>query len=165
MWFRYSNNLSLPKNFRLRMEVENRFFIKPVVKEHQFLVRVQVKKQFKKDWYLGLGLVFFDNGVSNTDNPSSLLVPEWRPYLEAGTRQKITDWFSISHRYRVEWRFQHNTHAGYTELENGFRNNFRFRYQFGLEFIALKHDKSDLRIRLADECMINAGTKRCPEYF
>lgn len=157
VWFRYMNMLQLPQHWKIRSELENRIFIQPEVKEHQLLVRNQAEKHFKKGWHLGLGFVYFANGVNNTANSSTLLAPELRPYLEAGYKQAVNDWFNITHRYRAEWRFQHNTNTAYTELEPGFRNNFRFRYQFSLEFIPYKNEDRELRVRLADELMVNAG--------
>lgn len=157
VWFRYMNILQLPQNWRIRSEVENRVFIQPEVKEHQLLVRNQAEKHFKKGWHLGLGFVFFANGANDPELSTTLLAPEQRPYLEAGYRQSVNDWFNITHRYRAEWRFLHNVNSNLTALTDGYRNFFRFRYQLNLEFIPFKKGEKELRLRLADEVMLNAG--------
>lgn len=157
LWFRYMNIIRLPHDFRIRSELENRMFLTPAVKEHQWLFRNQAEKHFKKGWHLGLGFVFFANGANDPELATTLLAPELRPYLEAGYRQPVSDWFNITHRYRAEWRFLHNVNSTLTKLEDGYRNFFRFRYQLTLEFVPYKKDQRDLRLRLADEVMLNAG--------
>jgi hypothetical protein len=157
LWFRYSNNLSLPKEVKLKSELEHRLFVAPKVRTNQFYLRLTTEKHFKKNWYVGGGFVFFMNGANDARNESKLLAPEPRPFIDIGYRQKISDKFSITHRYRSEWRFFKNTNQAYTELEDGYRDNFRFRYQLMLDYMPFKKGEKELRLRAFNEVMINAG--------
>lgn len=157
LWFRYSTNLSLPKEVKLKSELEHRLFVAPNVRTHQIYWRLIAEKHFKKAWYVGGGFVLFMNGANAARNTSKLLAPEPRPFIDIGYRQKISDKFSITHRYRTEWRFFKNTNQAYTELEDGFRNNFRFRYQLMLDYMPFKKEEKELRLRVFNEVMINAG--------
>ena len=157
LWFRYSNNVSLPKEVKLKSELEHRLFIIPMVRTHQLYLRLIAEKHFKKDWFVGGGFALFMNGANDARNESKLLTTEPRPFIDIGYRQKINDKLLINHRYRTEWRFFKNTNQAYTELEDGFRDNFRFRYQLMLEYMPFKKEEKELRLRTFNEIMINAG--------
>lgn len=157
LWFRYQLNLDLPKQFKIKSEVEERFFVEPEVKHQQFYVRAVAGKEFKSKWFVGVGFAYFGNASNDATNTSSLIASEYRPYLEISAKQKINGWFGINHRYKVEGRFQQKTNSAYTEIIDGYNKTCRFRYQLGLEFIPFKKDEKELRVKLTDEIMLNAG--------
>ncbi|MBK9328993.1 MAG: DUF2490 domain-containing protein [Sphingobacteriales bacterium] len=159
LWFRHSVNLSLPKEMKLRSEIEYRLFAAPNVRTNQYLFRLIAEKRFKKNWTVGGGFVLFMNGSNDVRNTSRLFAPEPRPFIDIGYKQQISEKFNINHRYRTEWRFIKNTNTAYTELEDGFKDYIRFRYQVAVEYIPFKTETSDVRLRAFNEVMINAGKK------
>ncbi|QQR97559.1 MAG: DUF2490 domain-containing protein [Sphingobacteriales bacterium] len=157
VWLRYNAQIQLPKKFLLKAETEERFFMTKNIKQHQFIYRISVDKQFPKNWNIGLGFVNFWASSNNELSNTNLVAPEWRTQLEISNQQKISDKFSIQHRYRAESRFIHNTNKEYTALESGYKHTFRFRYQIALTYIPFKKEEKELRLSVFDEILINAG--------
>lgn len=157
LFFRYQLNLKLPKDFKIKTEVEERMFIKPTIKHQQFYVRAVAGKEFKQNWFIGVGFAFFGNSPNDPINESKLIAPEYRPYLEISNNQKITNKFSITNRYKVEGRFMKSTNAEYTSLVDGFSNSCRFRYQIGLEYTPYRNVEKELKLKMYDEVMVQIG--------
>ena len=157
MWFRYNQTLQLPKNFLLKSELEERFFISKAVKQHQFLFRFTLDKQLKKNWNIGGGFSMWCIGNNDELNPTTLTIPEWRPHIEVNHRNKISERFTISQRFRAEWRFIKNTNRDFTQTTEGYTNNFRFRYQIALDYAIFKKEEKSLHLIVFDEIMLNAG--------
>ena len=157
LWFRYNQQLQLPKSLLLKSELEERIFITKVVKQHQFLFRFTLDKQLKKNWNIGGGFSMWYIGNNDELNPSTLLIPEWRPHFEINHRNKINDRFNISQRFRAEWRFIKNTTKDFTQTIEGYTNNFRFRYQITLDYAVYKKEEKSLHLMVFDEIMLNAG--------
>ena len=157
VWFRYHTNIQLPKKYLIKAEIEERYFIRKAVKHHQFLFRFTVDKQLPKNWNIGIGFSSWYNGNNNDLSESKLLIPEWRPHFEINNRNNISERFSLSQRYRAEWRFIKNTNKEFTETVDGYSNNFRFRFQIVLDYKVYKKEEKSLHLIVFDELMINAG--------
>jgi hypothetical protein len=157
LWLRYNAQIQLPKKFLIKAETEERFFLTKRIKQHQYIYRISVDKQFKNNWNIGVGFTNFWASTNDELSTTKLLVPEWRSQVEIINQQKIIEKLSVQHRIRTEWRFIHNTNKSYTELEDGYTNNFRFRYQITLNFIAYKKEEKELKFSIFDEILLNAG--------
>ncbi|HNF48715.1 MAG TPA: DUF2490 domain-containing protein [Chitinophagales bacterium] len=157
VWYRYQLNLQLPKDIKLKTEAEERTWVAPVLKQHQFYVRSVAGKEFKSKWFVGLGFAYFANGANDAINTSKLIASEFRPFLEISAKQRINSRFAVNHRYKIEGRFQQKTNAAYTERLDGYNKSCRFRYQLGLEYSPFQKDEKEIKLKLADEIMINAG--------
>jgi hypothetical protein len=157
MWFRHSSNIQLPKKYLIKAELEERFFIAKKTKQHQFYFRFTIDKQLKNNWNIGGGFSMWCVGTNDELNTSTLQIPEWRPHIEFNNRQKIKEKLSINHRIRAEWRFIKNTNRAFTEIEDGYTNNFRFRYQITFDYAVYKKDEKSLNLIIFDEIFINAG--------
>ena len=72
----------------------------------------------------------------------------------------IINKINISHRYRAEFRYFHNTTAHKMELENGYEfRNFRLRYQLQAVAKIFELNKKSVKLRAMNEIMLNAGKK------
>ncbi len=156
-WIRYNINVQLPKKFLLKTEVEERFFITKKVKQQQFLLRFSIDKQLPKNWNIGIGFSSWYVGNNDELKPTKLMIPELRPQFEISNKNKLSERFTISHRYRAEWRFIKKTNKEFTETINGYTNNFRFRYQLALDYAVYKKEEKEFHLILFDEILINAG--------
>ena len=157
VWYYYVQNLKINDRFSVQSDIQERHFIGPA-KQSQFIVRSNFKTLIASNWDVGVGLAF---SLSNTDPTVaySLETPEIRPHIEFNNKQKLKHVF-ISHRYRLETRVYHNTSG--RDLAKGFSfGNMRFRYQFGVDFLLNKpkDEKNAWKLRLADEVMLNFGSK------
>lgn len=157
MWFKYKAGLNLPKDVGLNFEIEDRIQVSPLAKHYYDALFISANKKFKSNWTLGGGMNFLFYDYYNKIENTRINAPEFRPTIEVGYKQNINSFFSIQHRYRTEWRFRKRTNSLFTALENGYRNYFRFRYLFGLEFILMKKNDKKLRIGIFNEIFINAG--------
>jgi len=158
MFFRWTNNMSLPNKFELNSEMDTRFFMTPIVHHQQTQVlRLLLNRKLNNNWKVGIAFAHFLNSASTPAESKTQLVPEFRWQLEVANKQTIKDWLSLAHRYRFEHKFTHNVNKTYTELLDGYKNNFRFRYQFGLDFKVWEKEQQHLNITIADEVLINAG--------
>jgi hypothetical protein len=157
VWFRYNTIIQLPRNYLLKADLEERFFITKILKQQQVLFRFGFDKQLKKDWNVGAGFSMWYLGNNDELNPSKLMIPEWRPHIEVNHKNKISDRFTINQRFRAEWRFIKNTNKTFTETTDGYSNNFRFRFQMVLDYAAYKKDEKSLHLIVFDEIFLNAG--------
>lgn len=159
LWFRYKADINLPKKNKIYFEIEDKIHVAPSSKHGLFYWRLGAEKQFKSNWSIGGGIYNAYYGTSALIHPSKMHIPEARPFINVGYKQNIKPIFSITHRYRAEWRFIKNTNKAFTEKIDGFKNYFRFRYQISLNTIAFKKDDKELSFALFEEVFINAGKK------
>lgn len=157
MWFRYNTSVELPKKFLWKAEIENRMFITKKVKQNQVYFRFTFDKMLPKNWNVGIGFSAWYYGNGNELLPTKLMIPEWRPHIEFNHKNKVTERFNFSQRFRTEFRFVKNTNKEFTETTDGYTNSFRFRYMMTLDYAVYKKDDKSLQIILFDELMINAG--------
>ncbi|MEJ8802568.1 DUF2490 domain-containing protein [Pontibacter sp. H249] len=155
LWFGYHNTLEWPNKWSVNTEIEERRFFNPD-KQHQFLVRSQLKYTLGKDWNVAAGLAYFLQSPQNPRATEKLVVPELRPHLQLDYKQQIKK-LSITHRYKAEMRFFRNTANG--ELADGYNSNYRFRYRIGLEYTVAAINRQILKLKVSDEIMLNAGKR------
>lgn len=120
----------------------------------QYLVRAALAYQLGNKIKIGAG--FAHLGFYNSKKISKL---EYRPYEEFSMVEKLNNNLDIHQRFRIEERYFRNIVDGH--VEPGTLFNFRFRYQFMMNFKILKLSttKPDrtLLLNLGDEIFINAG--------
>lgn len=157
IWYGYYNNLKFNENWELNSEIQNRQFYNPIA-QHQLVFRSNLERKLVADWKASAGLTFFLQNPNNPNSESKFTVSELRPDFGFSNKQKLS-FVTISHRYKAEARFFHDTENG--ELVGGYRfSNFRLRYQFGLDFLIWKHEGKDkLFFKIKDEMMFNLGRK------
>jgi hypothetical protein len=158
IWYGYFQNLKINDRFSIHTDFQERHFIAPVSKQSQFVVRTIFKTRIASNWDAGVGFCFF---LTNTDPTVTynLETPELRPQIELSNKQKLKH-VTVSHRFRLEARFFHNTSGDH--LVDGYNfGNMRVRYQLGVELLLRKpkEEKHALRLRLMDEMMLNFGKK------
>lgn len=147
-WLRYYNRLELSNKWNLQTEIDNRRFFIPD-KQQTFLVRLQLQYHLSDKLLLSSGIAYF---LQNQDlgEFGNLQVPEIRPHQELNIRQAFRK-INITHRYKIEERFIRKIND--RDLSDGFRFNFRFRYQLGIDFLIA----TKLKLRFFDEILLNAG--------
>lgn len=159
LWYVYINTLELNEKWQFLTDIQERHFIEPFA-QHQFLFRTQANYKLGAEWKSSVGMCLFYQSPNEPISTSQLIVPELRPHIEFTNRQKLK-WAVLSHRYRVEARYFHNTMND--KLVKGYTfGNFRFRYQIGLSIPVLKQTETNtelLSLKLQDEILLNAGKK------
>ncbi|MEC4004567.1 DUF2490 domain-containing protein [Flavobacterium sp. SUN052] len=152
LWYGYYNSLTINENWNIKSEIQERQFINPTA-QHQLVIRSNIERKIVENFYGSVGMTFFFHNPNNPDSESKLTVPELRPDIGFELKHKYS-FTTISHRYKLEARFFHDTQNN--ELTGGFRfSNFRFRYQLGFDFPI----KKKFSIKLKDEVMLNIGNK------
>lgn len=156
IWYGYFNTIEFPNKLFLTTEIQERRFLNPG-KQHQYLTRMHLHYKASNGWDAALGFTYFLQSPQDPYSTSHLTVPELRPHIEFNYKQS-TGKITVSHRYKAEWRFFHNTSNG--ELTEGYWDYFRFRYRIGLDFTLLKKESRNqfLKLKINDEIHINAGS-------
>lgn len=155
VWYGYHNTLEWNARWSVSSEIEDRRFFNPD-KQHQFLIRSQVRYSLGENWGASAGFAYFLQSPQNPRTTESLVIPELRPHLQLDYKQQMSK-LTITHRYRAEKRYFRNTENG--ELAKGYSSNYRFRYRIGLEYPVVMIKQQPLKLKVSDEIMINAGNK------
>ncbi len=88
---------------------------------------------------------------------------EWRPWQEVAIRDDHKK-LKITHRFRLEERFNQKTEKNYPIDSYGL--NWRFRYKLDLQYQLLSiKEKKKFSLTLGNEIMINAGNEIVYNYF
>lgn len=160
LWLRYYNKLNFNDRWSLSTEVEDRRYDFPD-RQHQLLIpRVTLTRKLSHGWDVGAGLVYWLQSLpEDGSSPVDLVRPEIRPHQEFNYKQDLGGKFQLSHRYRLEERFIHNSSGN--ELTPGYKFNFRFRYLFQVAYPLLQHEGSahTLTLKAYDEIMLNIGSQ------
>ncbi|MBN9283824.1 MULTISPECIES: DUF2490 domain-containing protein [unclassified Flavobacterium] len=158
LWYGYYNTLKINKNWNVLSEVQERQFYNPTA-QHQLVFRSNIQRKLIDNWNASAGMTLFLQSPQDPEAESSLIVPELRPDIGFDNKQKFS-FMTISHRYKAEARFFHDTENN--ELSGGYRfSNFRFRYQLGFDIpvIRKKHTREEMiTVKVKDEVMFNAGS-------
>jgi hypothetical protein len=143
-------SLNSDAQFRTRNEVKN---------NSQALIRVGLSYKLNEKVDVTLGLAHFRFFITNDKTRG-----EWRPWQEVKILDQIGK-VKLSHRFRVEQRF--NELVKNREAVNEYQFNLRFRYRFDLRFPLIKEKEkgSNLYYILGNELMINAGNTIVYNYF
>ena len=149
---KFNNKWSInsDKQFRTRNEIKN---------NSQALIRIGVSHKLYDKLELTAGLAHFRFFITNTKTRG-----EWRPWQELKISDQIAT-VKITHRLRVEQRF--NESVKNNESTNEYKFNWRFRYRLDLRFpiINEKESGNNLYALIGNEIMINAGNEIVYNYF
>lgn len=156
-WNKIEATLKLPKKFSVKLEIQDRSFFHPLA-QHQFLVRGSGFYSLNHGWAFYIGYTYFLQSPHDPNSESNLVAPEHRPMFGFTQKQKYGR-ITLSHRYQLEERFQHNT-AG-SELAPGYKFVARLRYRLGLSILLFDKDKSSskgaLKLNISDELHMQVG--------
>ena len=143
-------SLNSDAQFRTRNEVKN---------YSQALLRTGLSYKLNEKVDVTLGLAHFRFFITNDKTRG-----EWRPWQEFKLNDKFGN-CKLSHRFRVEQRF--NETVKNSEATNDYQFNFRFRYRFDLRYPILKENNSGNNIYalIGNEIMVNAGNNISYNYF
>jgi hypothetical protein len=143
-------SLNSDAQFRTRNEIKN---------YSQALLRAGLSYKLNEKVDVTLGLALFRFFITNDKTRG-----EWRPWQEVKILDKIGK-VKLSHRFRVEQRF--NELVKNREATNEYQFNFRFRYRLDLRYPLLKEKEAgnNLYVLIGNEIMINAGINISYNYF
>jgi Protein of unknown function (DUF2490) len=156
-WIRYYGEYILSPKWTSTIEVEDRRFLPTNRQLYWVLPRVNFLYKLGSGWETAAGFMYYlTSNPADPDKPVQVTVPELRPHEEIDYQQKINK-LTISHRYRLEERFIHN--SSNTSLTPGYTFNFRFRYQLQLAYAIIKKASGagSMNVRVYDEIMFNFG--------
>jgi hypothetical protein len=159
LWYSLISTFDLSEKWFFQNEFHERHFVDPIAQNHLIMRSHLHRRLGKSGWDASFGGVFF---VLNPNTPGSdklASVPELRPHVEFGYKQKL-EYFNFDHRYLAEARFWHNTNAARTELADGFEfANYRFRYRIQATVPIIKMaDKRSLKFKISNEILVNLGS-------
>ncbi len=156
LWLRYFARVSLPHDWGIDLEVEDRRYAFPDRQLNWLLPRVSLHHPIAGGWSANVGFLYYT--TATPPEPKSeveLTVPELRPHVELDYRHKIQA-LDISHRYRLEERFTRRTENG--ALAQGYDFQFRFRYRLQAQYPLLRPSSGrDLKAVVSDEILLNLG--------
>lgn len=163
IWYGYYNSLKFNEKWSLNSEIQERQFYQPTA-QHQLVFRTNLERKLIGDWNASVGMTYFLQNPNNPTSESNLTVPELRPDIGFGNKQKLGI-VTINHRYKAEARFFHDVENN--RLVGGYRfSNFRLRYQVGLDFLIWKNEKEQVFVaKIKDEIMFNVGNKMVKNTF
>lgn len=163
IWYGYYNSLKFNEKWSLNSEIQERQFYQPTA-QHQLVFRTNLERKLIGDWNASVGMTYFLQNPNNPTSESNLTVPELRPDIGFGNKQKLGI-VTINHRYKAEARFFHDVENN--RLVGGYRfSNFRLRYQVGLDFLIWKNEREQVFVaKIKDEIMFNLGNKMVKNTF
>jgi len=125
VWGGYFLTAELNAAWALNLSAQNRMYTEEL-RQHQFISTAKLTRDIGAGWKVSPGFIFFiQTFPQDPDAAFEEHRLELRPIIEFQQTQKISPAFSISHRYRPEFRFFE------TEPESGTfeYGNIRFRYK------------------------------------
>jgi len=125
VWGGYFLTAELNAAWALNLSAQNRMYTEEL-RQHQFISTAKLTRDIGAGWKVSPGFIFFiQTFPQDPDAAFEEHRLELRPIIEFQQTQKISPAFSISHRYRPEFRFFE------TEPESGTfeYGNLRFRYK------------------------------------
>lgn len=163
IWYGYYNSLKFNEKWSLNSEIQERQFYQPTA-QHQLVFRTNLERKLIGDWNASVGMTYFLQNPNNPTSESNLTIPELRPDIGFGNKQKLGI-VTINHRYKAEARFFHDVENN--RLVGGYRfSNFRLRYQVGLDFLIWKNEREQVFVaKIKDEIMFNVGNKMVKNTF
>ncbi len=163
IWYGYYNSLKFNEKWSLNSEIQERQFYQPTA-QHQLVFRTNLERKLIGDWNASVGMTYFLQNPNNPTSESNLTVPELRPDIGFGNKQKLGI-VTINHRYKAEARFFHDVENN--RLVGGYRfSNFRLRYQVGLDFLIWKNEREQVFVaKIKDEIMFHLGNKMVKNTF
>ena len=149
---KFNNRWSLNSDFlfRTRNEIKNNF---------QTLLRTGLTYKINDKIDITAGFAHFRFFITNNKTRG-----EWRPWQEVKISDQINK-IKLTHRFRVEQRF--NELVKNDKSTNEYQFNWRFRYRLDLKFPLMKEKENGNNLFgiLGNELMINAGNTIVYNYF
>lgn len=163
IWYGYYNSLKFNEKWSLNSEIQERQFYQPTA-QHQLVFKTNLERKLIGDWNASVGMTYFLQNPNHPTSESNLTVPELRPDIGFGNKQKLGI-VTINHHYKAEARFFHDVENN--RLVGGYRfSNFRLRYQVGLDFLIWKNEREQVFVaKIKDEIMFNVGNKMVKNTF
>lgn len=152
-WTRLTNTLQIDSHWSIYAEVDNRIFHSPAI-ENQALLRLMARYGFNSGISIGTGIVGAFNFPGDPTAKTFLMTPELRACVDV-TFQNRYGKMTLNHRNVLENRFIHN--ASSTELQDGYKYVFRYRYRLQADFLLFKKSSHTLKFILSDEIMLQIG--------
>lgn len=156
-WIRYYNQLSLNKKITWHNEIEDRRFFENN-RQHHFIIHSRLHYKIYPNTDIVFGLTYSLQSPQDPNSLLNLVVPEIRPVQEINFSNQISKRLSIQQRLRIDERFIHKNNG--KELIEGYDFNVRFRYRLQANYkFNNENSKLQTTLKVADELMINAGSK------
>ena len=158
VWLGYYNAIKFNAKWSLNSDIQ--FRTKNELKNNsQALLRTGIAFKINDKLEVTLGVAHFRYFMTDEKTRG-----EWRPWQEL----KISDQLGklkLTHRFRVEQRF--NELVKDNEPANEYQFNWRFRYRFDLRFPIIKEQENGHKLfaLFGNEVMINAGNEITYNYF
>lgn len=165
IWFGFFHTHQFSGPWLIRSDIQERKYTSPSA-QHQFLVRSQIFRKWENGWDLGGGLCWFFQNNQDPLAAERLTIPELRPSIEANFIPRQNG-IQLSHRYRMEGRFFHNTDGPGTQLAPGYTfGNLRFRYRLEMTVPVFRVKKSlPCKLRVSDEMLLQFADEGLISYF
>lgn len=153
IWYGYNGKYNLSPYWNINLEVEDRRFAFPDRQQYWVLPRIGLYRKLSSGWAVGAGFTYYlNNSPGDPNKGTAITIPELRPHEELDYKQQVGK-LEISHRYKLEERFQH--HNDGKQLTPGYIFNFRARYRLQLQYPLTK--SGNLSAKASDEILLNFG--------
>jgi len=157
LWGGYYSNIIINEKWTINSDLQYRtkdWYKHP----SQALIRTGLNYKFNNKVNVTAGIARFSYYLNTIVTRN-----EWRPWQELMFTQEDAK-LKITHRFRVEERFNQETEENHPVKKYSF--NWRFRYKTDLyyQLLSLKN-KQKLSLTLGNEIMINAGREIVYNYF
>jgi hypothetical protein len=157
LWGGYYSNVILNEKWAVNSDVQYRtkdWYEHP----SQALIRTGLNYKINEKFNVTVGLAHFRFYLNDVVTRG-----EWRPWQEVA----VTDSYKklkITHRFRVEERFNQRTEKSHPIEKYGFSWRFRYKLDLQYQLISIK-EKQKFSLTLGNEILINAGSEIVYNYF
>lgn len=158
LWLGYYNSIILNSKWSVNSDIQ--FRTKNELKDYsQALIRSDLSYKLKDRISISAGIAHFRFFLTKDKTRG-----EWRPWQELKLNDKFGN-CKLTHRFRIEQRFNENVKNA--EATNEYQFNFRFRYRLDLRYPLLKENErgNNMYVLVGNEIMINAGNNISYNYF
>jgi hypothetical protein len=157
LWGGYYSNIILNEKWAINSDVQYRtkdWYEHP----SQALIRTGLNYKINEKFNVTAGVAHFRFYLNDVVTRG-----EWRPWQEVSINDQNTN-LKMTHRFRVEERFNQKTDKNEPINEYGF--NWRFRYKLDIQYQLVSiREKQKFSLTLGNEIMINAGSEIAYNYF
>lgn len=157
-WIRYYNQLTIHKKWTWHNELEDRRFLKANT-QHHLIIHSRLHYKIFPNADVGLGLTYSLQSPHDPNSATGLVVPELRPVQEINLSNPLSKKVTLHQRLRIDNRFIRRNDG--SVLLDGYDFNLRFRYrlQANLKLNKPEAVTNTTTLKLADEIMMNSGSK------
>lgn len=154
-WLRYYGSYRLKNQWKVKGELEYRFYFNDL-QPHQVLTpRLHAERTFENGVAIGVGGVYFLHWMPHPDyNTIKGTKTEIRPHQYV-KQDNLFKWGAVKSRVMLEERWRQKVQKG--ETINTYRFNFRMRFRFTVE--AHLDQKKRFSVFVGTEPMMNMGSE------